>query len=289
MLGIGYFKSEPTEFVRMNVNGKIKKEGPGISGLYLPFRTGFELVSLTAMDQGINFTEVSTDNQEISLNGGFVYKVKEPELVLGRYNFSIDPENKQYKTEDFMNLPQHILQLVRAETRKIVQSTNIERLLVMSDELSETVSEGLKNSDNLVKYGISLEMLYFSTINPKPEISRALEANFRESLLKNADVAIYDRRAKAVEQERAIQENEMKTLIDIEKKKEELVALEGKNTLAKAEYKAQAIEKEMKAFGSVDPALLTANALYQMGINADKIENISITPELIGDLLKRKG
>ena len=51
MLGIQYFKAEPTEFARMRIGGKVNKEGEGISGFYMPFRTTIEMVSLTTNDQ----------------------------------------------------------------------------------------------------------------------------------------------------------------------------------------------------------------------------------------------
>ena len=39
MFGIGYFKAEPTEFVRKVAGGRVKKEGRALSFYYLRRRT----------------------------------------------------------------------------------------------------------------------------------------------------------------------------------------------------------------------------------------------------------
>ena len=69
-----------------------------------------------------------------------------------------------------------------------------------------------------------LEIVGFSVlaVKPTPETARALEAEAREQLLKEADEAIYRRRNSAVEQERAIKENELNTENAIELKKRQI-------------------------------------------------------------------
>ena len=59
-------------------------------------------------------------------------------------------------------------------------------------------------------------------VKPTPDIARALEAEARESNLKAADDAVYARRMSAVENERAIRENELDTDIAVEQKKRQI-------------------------------------------------------------------
>ena len=285
MKAIKYFKAEPTEYARVTVNGKIKKKGKGISCVYMPFRTSIELVSVAAEDQGFVFKEVSKDNQVITMQGGFVYQVTQPELAMAKYNFSIDSVNKGYLTDDYMKLPQHLLQMVQTEAKKIAEAESLEKLIVMSEDISHAVGATLKGASALEELGISLDMLYFSAVRPTPEIAKALEADYRESLLQKADEAIFARWAMAVENERAIQENEMKTKVELEQKKQELVTLEGENILKKADYKAKAMEKEFAAHKGIDPATLAGHGFYQLGKNAKNIDSITITTELLASLM----
>jgi hypothetical protein len=287
MLGIKFFKAEPTEFARMRVGDKVSKEGVGISGFYLPFRTTIEMVPVTTGDQPFVFQEVSEDDQEVNLQGGFIYRVSDPKATIGRYNFSIDPRTKKYQSEDSRKLPEHILQIVRGEARKIVQKTKLENLLVMGDELAKNVGDVLGENGIASDMGVDFQTLYFESIRPKPEIAKALEANYRESLLQRADEAIYARRAQAVEKERVIQENEMKTQIEMEEKRKQLVELEGANTIQEAEYKAQATKKELEAYENVGPEMVRAQALLRLGENASRIENLTITPDLLSGIMDK--
>ena len=286
---IQYFKAEPTEFARVSVNGNVKKQGVGISKIYLPFRTSIEVVDVAAKDHPFAFRETSSDNQELSIQGGLVYRVTKPEVVLSRYNFAVDPNTKQRLSEDLNELPEHLIHLVQSDARAVVETTNLEKLLNMSEELSRTVLDGLQKNEAVKGLGIGVELLYISSIKPKPEIAKALEANYRESLLQRADEAIYKRRAEAVEKERAIRENELKTEVELEEKRKRLVELQGVNTLREAEIKAEALRKEFSGFGEMNPAMLTAHALYQLGLNAGRIENLSLTPDILTSMMNGMG
>ena len=109
----------------------------------MPFRTTIELVSIAASDQPFAFQEVTKDNQEVNLQGGFIYRVTDPKSAIARYNLSVDPRTKRYQTNDGKKLPEHVLQLVRGEARKVIQTTPLENLLVMGDDLAHRVTEAL--------------------------------------------------------------------------------------------------------------------------------------------------
>jgi len=284
MLGIGYFKAEPSEYARISVNGKPKKEGIGVSGFFLPHRTSIEMVGTTTVEQPFVFSEVTKDNQQISLQGGFLYRVAEPGKVFERYNFAIDHSSRDYLSEDPMKLPEHLVQMIRANSRRIIQATKLESLLVMGDELSEKVTEGISGLKIVPDLGLEVNLLYFSSIVAPPEIAKALGAEYREGLLQKSDQAVYSRRAQAVEQERAIQENELNNKIQLEQRREQLVKLTGTNVMEEARAKAEAAKLELAVFEGLDSEKLRAHALYELGRNAQKIANLTITPELLAGL-----
>jgi len=284
MLGINYFKAEPAEYARISVNGKIRKEGEGISGFYLGHNTSIEMIGVTTIDQPFVFKEISNDNQELTIQGGFLYQVEDPTKVLKRYNLAIDPKSGTYLSEDNTKIPEHIVQLIRANARRAVQKNSLEALLVMNDELSKSVGDELSKANLVDELGINVKMLYFESIKPAPEIEKALGTEYREGLLQKADVAIYERRAMAVEQERAIKENELSNLIGLEEKRTQLVRLQGDNTIAEAKYKTEAEKLSMTVFDGLNPETLRAHALYQIGKNAARIETLTITPEVLAGL-----
>jgi len=286
MLGISYFKAEPTEYARISVGGKTKKEGKGISKMiWQQYRTSVEVVPLSLVEHPFVFNELSGDNQQMSLQGGLVYAVSEPNVMLQRFNFSVDPKTKDYHTDDNTKLPEQITMLAHNKAREIIQGTPLETLIKMGDRLAKEVTASLKVSEELKSLGVNVDMVYFSYIKPNSEIAKAIEAPFRESLLKHADEAIYARRAAAVEQERTIKNNELDTEIALEERKKELLEEKEKNVLKEAEFNAKATELGLAVYNNMTPEQLIGLGLYKIGENAQKIENLSITPELLGSLM----
>lgn len=284
MIGIGYFKAEPTEYARLSGGEKVKKEGKGIRGLYFKHNTSIELVCTTVVDQSFQFNESTADNQEVSLQGGFIYKVDNPQKILAVYNHSIDIKTRNYRTEDPHKVPEHILEIARTSARKIVQKKKLEELLVLADEISQSVSTEVSNLSLLADLGVKVSTFYISGIKASPEITKALGATYRESLLKNADKAAYERRASAVEQERAIRDNELKTKIYLAQKEQELVSLEGTNLKNRARDTADAAKMQLEVYKGLNAEELKAHALLEFGKHAQNIQNFSVTPEMLGAL-----
>ena len=281
---IEYFRSEPNQYTRVSVNGKIKREGKGISVFYLPLRTNIEVVSITSRDLPFVFREYTQDNQEVSLQGGIVYNVADPKALIEQYNFSIDPASKLYSSDDPEKLPEQIVQLVHRQAKKIVQNTPLENILRMSEELSTTMQSDLTQSPTLQQLGIGLTTLYVTDIRPKPEITKGLEAEYRESLLQKEDHAIYQRRAIAVEKERAIQENEMSTQIELEQQRKKLVELKAENNLRESEVTAETTRQQLEAYKDIDSSHLAALGIFEFGKNVQRIETLTITPEILAGL-----
>jgi len=85
-----------------------------------------------------------------------------------------------------------------------------------------TVKERLVGAEEITALGLEVLGLSILAIKPTPETACALEAEIREKLFRDADEAVYARRNSAVEQERAIKENELNTEIAVENKKRQI-------------------------------------------------------------------
>ncbi len=119
-------------------------------------------------------------------------------------------------------------------------------------------------------------------------MTKALEAEYREALQKRADQAIYSRRADAVEQERKIKQNELATSILLEQRRQELVNLKGENERKEAEFEAEATRIRLIPHQQLEARLVLALALRDLANNAHKIGNLTITTEILGQLLQSK-
>jgi len=155
-------------------------------------------------------------------------------------------------------------------------------------------------------------------VRPTPEMARALEAEAREQLQREADSSIYARRNAAVEQERIIKESELNTELAVETKKKEirekkmaadiaveeqraaLIARQVENDKQAADSRAYALEATLAPLrqadwktlmavsnGGGDPRLMIALAFRELAENAQKIGELNMSPDLLKSLLAK--
>ncbi|NHI92030.1 MAG: hypothetical protein EAX96_05965 [Candidatus Lokiarchaeota archaeon] len=285
---VGYFKGEPSQFIVKYTSGKIKKIGRGISFFYLKYHTNIVVITAVTQDSHFIFNEITGNYQEITLQGHFTYQIKDPKKMASILDYSIDLVTKAYKTDDPEKLELRIKNIVQMHTKAEVLKLDLEDAIKISEELARNVLEKAKDEPLLKEMGVELLNLTFNSIRPTPEMSKALEAEYRENLQKKADQAIYARRAAAVEQERKIKENQLATEITLEEKKQNLIALQGENELKEAEFKSKATELELQPYLKLDSKQLLALALKDLARNANRIGNLTITSEILSQLLNQK-
>lgn len=296
MLGFRFIKVEPTEFVLQYSKGRIIREGAGLSFFYFAPTTSLVLVPMSSVDVSFIFQEVTADFQEVTLQGQLTYRVIDPKKLSQLMNFTLAHQEKEYASEDPQKLPDRLINHVQVLTRSSLKTLTLREALGQSDTLVQYLYHGLQETPIVVSLGIEVLGLSILAIKPTIETARALEAEAREQILREADEAMYTRRNAAVEQERAIKENELNTEIAIEQKKRQiretqmeteksiqqkqwelqeaemtaqiareeqkqaLVTLATNNARAEAEAKAYGVEVMMQALGQTDPKILQALA-----------------------------
>ncbi len=305
---IGFFKGQPTDYIMKYVAGQIVKEGPGLTFYYLPYNTQIVAIPTSSTDANFVFNEVTNNYQAVTIQGQFTYRIVEPRKAASLLNFAIDPRYARYVSEDPERLRQRIANIIQMETRREVQQRSLEETLCDSQAIAVTILQRIRESSLLEPMGTELLSVYFLAAQPTPEVAKALEASYRESLLRKADEAIYARRAAAVEEERKIKENELSTDITLEQQRQQLIDMQGHNAQQEAEhrgkaleqeteYKARAIEREAESRGkalelqlgpyrTLDPRAILALAMRDLGANAAQIGNLTITSEILAELLK---
>jgi regulator of protease activity HflC (stomatin/prohibitin superfamily) len=173
-------------------------------------------------------------------------------------------------------------------TRNELRQYSLEDALRSSEPLARTVLGRIREEQVLSSMGIECLSLFYTSIKATPEMTKALEAQYREELQKRADQAIYSRRAEAVEQERKIKQNELSTSVDLEQRRQELVSLQGENTRRKAEFEAEAERIQLAPYKELEGRLLLALAFRDFASNAQKIGNLTITSEILEQLLNAR-
>jgi regulator of protease activity HflC (stomatin/prohibitin superfamily) len=297
VFGIGYFKAQPTEFVRKVAGGRVKREGRALSFYYLKRRTSIVVVPVSSADAAFVFNEQTGNYQAVAIQGQLTYRIVEPHLTVEMLNYAIDPRRRAHVSQDPDRLKQRIVVAVQMETRRQVEDMSLEEVLGNAAGISEEVREGVRSRGLLASLGVELLSLNFTSVSPNPEVGKALEAEYRESLLRRADEAIYARRAAAVEEEGKIKSNELEGEISLARGRERLIDLEAANDRKKSQawgerreleagFTARANEMELVPYLDLDSRKVLALAMRDIGNNAGKVGNLNITSEMLADLLQ---
>ena len=293
MLGFRYMKASPSTYIIQYRNGQPVREGTGLAFFYFAPSASLVSVPLESVDVPFMFNEVSSDFQEVTVQGQVTYRVTDPKVLAGLMNFTLKA-NGEYVSEDPTKVPQRVVNAVQVQLNSVLQGKTLKELLRASENIVQSVRDGLRKPEGLSSLGLELVNLAVLAVKPNPETSRALESTVREQILKQADDATYLRRNSAIEQERAIKVNELNTEIAVETKKRQIretqleaeraalekrqeiqnqdmagrIALEDKNksltdlrmenAQKEADAKAYAVSAVMKAIQGVDPKVLQA-------------------------------
>jgi hypothetical protein len=319
MFGIRYIKVAPTTYVLQYRNGQVVREGTGLSFFYFAPNTTLVAVPVGSTDVPFIFNEITADFQAVTVQGHLTYRVEDPQRLAQLLDYSLKPGGG-YATDDPYKLPLRITFAAQTAVRAEVQARPLRAVLADADTIGQRVRAALASAPALAELGVQLLNFTVLAIKPVPETAKALEAEARERLLREADDAIYARRNNAVEQERTIKENELATEVAVEAKQREieetrlsgqialeeqrrqLVTTEAENNRTRADAQAYAVKATLEpltqldpkalqvlAARSTDPRLMVAMAFQEIAANATKIGNLNISPELLDTLLQRNG
>lgn len=323
MLNFKYFKSDSSTFIIQSINGAVRKQGKGLSFWYNADKTSIAALPLNAQEAPFIFNLQTADFQSLRIQGQISFQVKYPEKTADVLNFNLAQDGKSYASEDPLKLSDRVVRSAQTVIQAKTQSTDLRDALLMGQPLVMLVSQQLSAHPALESLGIEILDVAISAITPSPETLKALEAQARESILKEADDAIYARRKFSVEQERTIKEAELETdlsvqakqqqieearldnertllreraeieqeeliaQVNLEAKRNELVALSVENQRTQSEADAYAIEAKMKAYSQLPVENLKVMALAKMNpeqLMAMAFESLAQNAGKIGEI-----
>ena len=278
---IRYFKGDPSHHVVAVKNGKTVREGIGASFFYVPHTTNLIVVPVSSRDAQFVIQESTSDYQDVTVQGSLTYRISEPSKAAKALDFTFDPRSGQYKSNDMEKLQVRIVNALQSKARPTLRQLSLEESLRIASHLSTELTENLRNDDSLSDLGIHVESVYVVRITATPEMKKALEADFRESLNRRADQAIYARRAAAVEEERKLREAELDTEIEVETRRKSLVESESENKLRTAEADAEAEKLRLSPYLDTAPTTLAMVAFRDWAATNPNIGQLNLTPEVL--------
>ncbi|HMO16001.1 MAG TPA: SPFH domain-containing protein [Pirellulaceae bacterium] len=318
MLGFRYLKSPPTRHAFLFKNGNVVRQGAGASFWYFAPTSSVVSVELGSVDVPFVFEDISSDFQDLTIQGQLTYRVIDPQKLVKLLNYTVDLQGR-YTSDDPDKLNDRLIQHVQKQTHAFTQAEPLQSLLLRSEELSQVLSTSLRDSEVALTHGLEILTLSVLSIKATPEMAKAMQAEAREQLLLKADQAVFSRRNTAIELERQIKENELNTERAIEEKRREVrqaqmqadVAIELQraelvdqqvaNNRKLADAELESLRGTLEALRSVDWKTLAAAAgggqtkgliamaFQQIAENAHKIGHLNISPDLLNTLLDNRG
>ena len=314
-----FTKFGPTDYVIHFQRGRVKREGRGLSFFYWMPTSSIVSVPVASSDISFVFQLLTADFQTVTVQGQLTYRVVEPKKLAELLNFTVNPAHV-YVSSDPEKLAQRLVNETQTSAAGAVAQKLLRDALRSAEEIGAAITAGLRASESVGMLGIEPVRVSVTNVTPTPEMARALEAESREQLNQEADMAIYSRRNNAVAEERKIRESELNTEIVVEEKKRQiretqtkadiaveeqrkaLVDLQAANERTSAETKAYALEAMLKPIagieweklvalngGAAEPRIAIAHAFRQLADNAQRIGTLNITPDLLQSLLNEDG
>jgi len=244
MFGFNYIKASPSRYILQFRDGQVVREGAGLAFFHFTARSSLASVPLNAFEVPFMFEELTRDFQSVSLQGQVDYRIAQPRQLATQLDFGLLP-NGAYASEDPKQLPVRVLTAVRTQFHSLLQQRDLHDVLQDTGSLARAAREALAAAPGLQALGIAIGEIGLLAAKPSPETARALEAPMRERILQQADDATYVRRNAAIEQERAVRENELRSELVVEQKKRQVRETQVESERVILEKKQQIQVQEM--------------------------------------------
>ncbi|ANY68972.1 membrane protease subunit, stomatin/prohibitin [Paenibacillus sp. BIHB 4019] len=222
MFGFKFVKFQPSDYIIQVKNGKVVREGIGLSFYYYERATSVVVIPISSIDVPFMFEEMTRDYQTVTVQGQLTYRIVDYRKMMEIMNYTYNIKKKAYMSDDPVKLSQRIIQIAKVLTKKQLEQLPLKEAIQSSERLAKAITQEVSRHEELAKLGIELMGLSILAVLPNKETMRALEAQSREQMLQDADEALYVRRNASIEQERRVKENELNTDIAVELKKRQI-------------------------------------------------------------------
>ena len=316
-----HLRADTTAYVQHLRNGTVRHSGAGLAFWFRPGTAALSEVPLDDRQQALLFHARTADFQDVTVQATVTYRVIDPALAATRIDFGINPTSGLPNAAPLETLGGLLTEL--AQQPALDQLANMamgEALARGIAPVRDRVAVALADDERLADRGLAVTDVRVVAIRAEADLERALQTETRERVQQDADKATFERRALAVERERAISENELQNQIELARREEELVAQKGQNERKRAgeqaaadritveaqaekrrvmadataqstrvvgEAEAHAEAAKLEAYRDLEQATLLGLAVRDLAANLPNIGNLTITPDLLAPVLAR--
>jgi len=304
-------------------NGRTIRAGVGAAFWFRPLSAVLNEVPVDDRELPLLFHARTSDFQDVTVQATVTYRFTDPATAAGRIDFSIDPTTGAWRATPLDQVAALLTESAQQYAIDLLATVDLAGAMAGGvAPVRAVIAEGLRGDPRLAETGIGVVGVRVVAVRPEPEVEKALRTPTREQVQQDADKATFERRALAVERERAIGENELQTQIELARREEQLVSQRGANArreaeenaaaeaiAAEAEARRQIVAAEARAeatkltgtaegdaeaarvaaYRDVSEAVLTALAIKELAANLPQIDTLVLTPDLVTKALTDLG
>ena len=290
---IAHLRAEPNQYVLHYRNGELARRGAGQAYWFNPLSASITQVPTEDVETTFLLKERSADLQEVVVQCTITYRVADPERAAGRINFSLETDSGVWAEEPLERLASLWSQRAQQPARAyLIGVSLVEAVQRGAEVISAAVDAALRADPAIAGLGLELVGVQVVRVAPTADLEKALQTPTREAVQQQADEAIFQRRALAVEKERAIKENEVATEIELARRQEVLVRQQNTNRLLEVEQKVEAKRRLAQADAEAEaarlnvwqdapPYVILGLAAQQLAGKVGGIEQLNVSPDLV--------
>jgi regulator of protease activity HflC (stomatin/prohibitin superfamily) len=303
-----HLRGRPTSYIRHTQSGRVLHEGVAQSFWFRPLSAVLSEAPVDDRELPLLFHARTSDYQDVVVQTTVTFRIAEPVRAVERIDFGIDPHTGRWRATPLEQLASLLTALAQQHAVELVARMPLADALESgTPRVRDRIESGLAADDGLADIGVAVVSVRVGPIRPEPEVEKALGTPARELVQQQADRATFERRALAVESERAIAENELHNQIELSRREEELIAQRGQNEQRRVEDAAAASRVEsaadaerirvvgaadaeaetarLAAYGELQPPILLGLALKELAANLPQIERLTLAPDVLADAL----
>jgi len=260
-LGFRHLRAAPTAHIRHLRRGELAHDGTGLAFWFRPRTAAISEIPADDRELAMLFHARTADFQDVTVQATVTYRITDAALAATRVDFGIDPDTGAWCAEPLDQLGTLLTETSQQHALELIARTPLADALAEGVPMVRArIAEGLAAEPRLAEIGLAVIAVRVTAVRPEAEMERALRTPARELVQQEADRATYERRAVAVERERAIAENELASQIELARREKELVEQKGANARRQAEQNAAADGVRAEAEAVRRTRLATAEA-----------------------------
>ena len=211
-----HLRGNPTMHIRHLRRGKAAHEGTGLSFFFRPLSAVLSEVPVDDRELPLMFHARTADFQDLAVQASVTFRVTDPAIAGTRIDFSVDPDSGRWRGTPLEQVGGLLTETAQQQVLGLVASSPLASVLADGvAQIRDRILHGLTADARLAETGIAVIGARVVALRPEPEVEKALRTPAREQIQQEADRSTYERRAVAVERERAIAENELQSQIEL--------------------------------------------------------------------------